>query len=159
MTKHFLMLFATLVFIGGFAYAQPDDDDFPTRGPLHERLNLNESQKTQMQKLGLNLQRKQTGLRAKVQSLRLDIKEQYLGDKPDRKIIEQRLKSINDTQLEMKYNMVDHWFAVNSMLTADQQKVWKEMAGKFMDRGREKMKQHLGRGPGIGPRGMRMNRP
>lgn len=168
MKRSLLMMLAIMMIAPAFALAQPDDDDdFPLRGPLRERLNLTESQQAEMQKLHLALQRKQTALRAKVQAFRLDIKEQYLADKPDRKAIERSLKGISDVQHEMKLNMVDHWFAVNNILTPEQQKVWKQMAGRFMDRGAQALKQRFGRGPGqgmgpgqgFGPRGMRLHRP
>lgn len=151
MRQSLIAILAALSIATGIAYAQPDDDDFPRRGPMHERLNLTDAQESQMQKIRLDLQRKQMPLKAKIAALRLDVKEQYMSDKPDRKAIERALKNITDTQLEMKSNMTDHWFAVNNILTPDQQKVWKQMAGRFIDGAGRGLREHQGWGPGFGP--------
>ncbi|HXG00026.1 MAG TPA: Spy/CpxP family protein refolding chaperone [Bacteroidota bacterium] len=121
----------------------------PGRGPMHrpggpppreaiiERLNLTDAQQSQMRKLHLDLMKKQTPLRSKIQTLRLEIQEQFLADKVDRAAIEKNLKAISDTQHQMKLNWLDHWYQVNAILTPEQQKIWKEAPGMFGARVRE----------------------
>jgi len=130
------------------AFAQPQrmqmrDGKGPGPARMMEELKLNESQKTQMQKMHINLMKKQTQLHAKIQGLRLDTKELFLADKVDRKAIENNIKAVNEVQEQLKLNKLDHWFAVNAILTPDQQKLWKDVP------------MHMGKGKGAG-RGMRM---
>lgn len=154
MDKYLALLFALA--LAGTAVAQPG------RGPMHrphmppahealiQKLNLTEAQQTQMKKLHLDLMKKQTLLRSRIQTLRLEIQEQFLADKVDRAAIEKNLKAISDAQHQMKMNMLDHWFQVNAILTPEQQKVWKEAPGMLGARMREGARQ--------GMRGMMMHR-
>lgn len=121
----------------------------PPRPPndMHQRifkkLNLTEAQETQMKKLRIELMKKQTQLHSKIQTLRLDNKGQFLADKVDRNAIEKNIKAITGLQEQLKLNMVDQWFAVNSILTPDQQKVWKNAAMEMGDKMRDGMKQRV----------------
>lgn len=99
------------------------------RKALAEKLDLTESQQSQFQKLRLEHEKKMLQGRNKVQEARLDLKALYLAEKPDRSAIEKTLKSISDLQHQQKMAMVDHWFMVHSMLTPEQQKIWKNHAG------------------------------
>ncbi len=131
------------------AFAQPG------RGPLHrphmrpaheaiiQKLNLNETQQNQMKKFHLDLMKKQTALRSKIQTLRLDIQELFLAEKVDRAAIEKNIKAITDVQQQMRMNMLDHWFQVNAILTPEQQKIWKNAPGMIGQRIREGMKQGM----------------
>jgi Spy/CpxP family protein refolding chaperone len=124
------------------------------RGPMAQRfgerhealikeLKLTEAQETQMQKLRIELMKKQTQLRSRVQTLRLDSKELFLADKIDRKAIESNVKAVTDAQEQMKLNFIDHWFAVNQILTPDQQKIWKKHAMAMGERMRVGMRQGM----------------
>jgi len=122
---------------------QPRPEMRPAHEALIEKLNLNETQKNQMKKLHLDLMKKQTALRSKIQTLRLEIQEQFLADKVDRAAIEKNLKAISDAQHQMKLNMLAHWFDVNAMLTPEQQKIWKEAPGIVGQRMRQGMREGM----------------
>ena len=127
------------------AFAQPQrqsrpQNDSPHKRGIFKQLNLTESQQTQMQKLRIQLMKKQSQLRSKVQTLRLDTKELFLAEKVDRSALEKNVKAIGDVQEQMKLTLVDHWFEVNTMLTPEQQLVWKKHALVLGDQMREKMK-------------------
>ncbi|MDL1892535.1 periplasmic heavy metal sensor [Sphingobacteriales bacterium CHB3] len=121
-------------------------------GPRHTavlaKLDLTEAQQTQMEKLRIDMMKKQTELRSKIQSLRLDIKSAFLADKVDRSAIEKNIKAITAAQDQQKMNMLDHWFAVNNILTTEQQKIWKRHAATMGERmgGRDGMQHSPGRG-------------
>lgn len=147
---------ATLAF-AATALAQPPRGPMPQRGmiPPHEaiieQLKLTEAQQDQMKKLRLDLMKKQTALRSKVQTLRLEIQEHFLADKIDRAAIEKNMNAISDAQHQMKLNMLAHWFDVNSILTPEQQKIWKNAPMAFgqqmrhgMREGMRRMMQHRG---------------
>lgn len=128
------------------ALAQPPRGPMGPRGmgpryqALIDELKLTDTQQAQMEKIRLDLMKKQTALRSKVQTLRLDIQEQFLADKVDRPAIEKNLKAITDVQQQMKMNMLDHWFQVNAILTPEQQKIWKSAASHWGQRMREGMR-------------------
>ena len=149
---------AMLLAASTLAFGQPSDrqhmgDQMRQR---HERLagalHLTDQQESQMKKLHLDLERKQAQVRSKIQLARLDMKEIYLSDKIDRGAIEKSLKQISDFQYQQKLNFVDFWFSVNSMLTPEQQKTWKQHVGEMAGRMRQRMGQMmrgrmLNRGP------------
>lgn len=110
---------------------------------LKEKLNLTDEQETKIQKLRIELMKKQTQLRSRVQTLRLDSKELFLADKVDRKALESNIKAISDAQEQMKLSFVDHWFAVNAILNADQQKIWKQHAMQMGERMKGKIREGL----------------
>jgi Spy/CpxP family protein refolding chaperone len=122
----------------------------PGKGPHHQslidELKLTDTQQAQLEKIRLDLMKKQTPLRSKVQTLRLEIQEQFLADKIDRAAIEKNLKAITDLQQQMKLNMLDHWFQVNAILTPEQQKIWKSAPMRWG--------QHMRDGMRMGMRGM-----
>lgn len=149
---------AILLSAAALAFGQPQDR--PRMGDQmrggHDRLitslHLTDQQESQIKKLHLELERKQAQVRSKIQLARLDMKEIYLSDKIDRTALEKLMKQVSDLQYQQKLNFVDFWFSVNSTLTPEQQKTWKQhigqMAGRMRDRMREGMRgRMMNRGP------------
>ncbi len=153
-----LLLLATAAFM---AFAQPPGGQrranrMNAKPQLAEALNLTDQQKTQVEKMHLDLERKQAQLHSRIQVARLDMKEAYLADKIDRSAIEKSVKQVSDLQSQLKMNFVDFWFSVDGILTPDQQKAWKQHAMGMMDgmRGRLRDRMHMGgRGMTPGPPG------
>lgn len=149
---------AMLLAASTLAFGQPQErqrmgDQMKQR---HERLvgalHLTDQQESQIKKLHLELERKQTQVRSKIQLARLDMKEIYLSDKIDRSALEKSLKQVSDLQYQQKLNFVDFWFSVNSMLTPEQQKTWKQHVGEMAGQMRQRMSKMmrgrmLNRGP------------
>jgi nickel and cobalt resistance protein CnrR len=98
-------------------------------GNRHEammaKLNLTDDQQAQMEKLRIDMQKKQTALRAKIQIARLDMQELFNATAPDRNAIEKKMKEIGDLRLQQELNQLDHQFAVRGILNPEQQKIWK----------------------------------
>jgi Spy/CpxP family protein refolding chaperone len=86
-----------------------------------------------MQKLHLELQKKQVAIHSKIQTERLDMKELFIGDNPDRAAIENHMKAVSDLEYQAKLNHLGHWYDVKAILTPDQQKTWKEKFGEFWE--------------------------
>jgi Spy/CpxP family protein refolding chaperone len=99
---------------------------------LKSELSLTAAQETDLQKLRIDLEKKQTQVQSKIRTERLDLKSLFLADNPDRAAIEKGLKTISDLQFQLKVNGLDHWYAVKSILTPEQQKTWKKKMGGFM---------------------------
>ncbi|MBI4810760.1 MAG: periplasmic heavy metal sensor [Ignavibacteriales bacterium] len=139
-------LFLFIILATSMIAAQPqwdDDDDMtpPPHGirPLCEKLDLTADQQKQFDKMQSDIQKKQIDIRSKVQSLRIDIKDLFKEDNPDKGKIESKMNEVTKLQGEMKKNHLDFWFGVNKILKPEQQKIWKEHRMIF--------------GAGMGPRG------
>lgn len=104
-------------------------------------LNLTEQQQTQMQKLRLDMQKKQVALQSKIRLARIELQEIYLADNPEKSAIEKKMKEISDLQYQVKVAHVDHQFAVKNILTAEQQKIWKK---HMMNAGMDMREREMG---------------
>ncbi len=136
--KPVLILF--LMFVTTAALGQPDRSnmDHPRRTGerLMERLKLTPDQEKQFSKLRTDMMKKQVDLRANIQKDRIDLGSLMHADNPSKGSIESKQKDINNLQGEIKLNRTEFWFAVNSILTPDQQKEWKQLPEFLMHRGR-----------------------
>lgn len=148
-------LMALLLFISFVGLAQPSERARPMehmreKGKnLKADLNLTAAQEKDLQRLRIDLEKKQTQVHSKLRLERLDLKGLMLADNPERAAIEKGMRSVSDLQFQLKVNMLDHWYAVKSILTPEQQKIWKEKIGGFMgemnDHGGRMMKHREGR--------------
>ena len=147
-----LMILSTTV-----AAAQPDPPHMQrqrvtvTAQPMLEQLNLNDQQQEQMEKLRADNHRAQVQTRSKIELARIDLRELYNAEKTDRSAIEKKLKEISDLQHQLKLNHLNHFFAVNNILTPEQQKIWKKHIGGMGDQVRERVMRRMGRGMGRYP--------
>lgn len=96
------------------------------RQKMMEDLNLTEEQQAQVRKIRSDVQREQISLRAKIQTLRLDVRDLFAEIKPDKSKIDTKITEIGRLQNEMKLNHVSAWFGINKLLTPEQQKIWKK---------------------------------
>jgi Spy/CpxP family protein refolding chaperone len=99
------------------------------RAQMAEKLNLTDQQKLDMQKLRIEMQRKNIPLQSQIRLARLEIQQLMLADKPDRAKLEKWMREVSDLQLQIKLNGLDHMFAMKNLLTPEQQKLWKEQRG------------------------------
>ncbi|TAK54908.1 MAG: periplasmic heavy metal sensor [Bacteroidetes bacterium] len=140
-----LMLTTTIVL------SQPrwmDDDDNtgmmpPDRREFMEKLDLTDKQQDQVKEYRSGFQKKNIELRAKVQTMRITLRELFDADEPNQSSIESQLTEISKIQNEMKLNATSFWFNVNKILTPEQRELWKEH--------REGMNQEFGNRMGMGP--------
>jgi Spy/CpxP family protein refolding chaperone len=119
---------------------------------MEEKLDLNADQQKKVEVLRSDMQKKRIDLAAKIKTLRVELKDLYNSDALDQKAIESKMTEISRLHNEMKLNHTDFWFSVNKLLTADQQKIWKEghrMNRPGMKEGRE---GRFGHGGGRGER-------
>ncbi len=88
---------------------------------LMERLNLTTEQKTQMRKLWTDLEKKQIPIHSKIQLARVEIRELFMAEKPDRAAIERKMKEVSDLQYQTKLNNLDLALAARGILSKEQQ--------------------------------------
>jgi Spy/CpxP family protein refolding chaperone len=101
------------------------------RANVADKLNLTDQQKKDMQKLRIDMEKKNTPLESQIRLARLEIQQLMLADSPDRAKIEKQMKEVSDVELKIKLNRLDHAFAVKGILTPEQQKIWRENRGGF----------------------------
>jgi Spy/CpxP family protein refolding chaperone len=137
MYRTFGLAIAVSLLMASLASAQPEAGTIPEHESMRlhqklpDRLGLSDQQKDQMRKLRLGLQKDMTQLHAKIRIERLDLQELFTAEKLDRGAIEKKVSAISDLQHSVKMKMLDHMFAVNALLTPEQQKIWKEHMGRF----------------------------
>ncbi len=157
------------MFVLTTAYSQNTQNrNFGPRHPrIEERLKLSDSQKADFEKLNADYAKKRVEQQAKIKVAGIDLHSLLQADTPDRSALEKKVNEIGDLQAQNRMLRIDHWFAVNKILTPDQQKIWKEtleqpmrerFAGRMgrMSRGGMMMEhdgmmmQHNGPMPGVG---------
>ncbi len=125
-----LTLVAVLGILGGLAFAHARDDRSErshVRQDMMAELKLSDAQKEQIGKLRFEHQKSMIDARARTQKARLELRQLMHAEKPDRAVIDKSLRAVSDAQLQQKTLRVDHWFAVRSLLTPEQQEIWKNM--------------------------------
>lgn len=108
---------------------------------LPKELKLTDQQKADIQKIRLDQMQKRIDINAQIQHARLDYEKLASADNPDRDALAAKLDDIAKLRGELHKNLLDGWFAVNKILTPNQQKIWKKVLqhpGRFA----EKMRMH-----------------
>jgi Spy/CpxP family protein refolding chaperone len=99
---------------------------------LMRKLDLKEDQRTKVKAFRSQLRKDQIALRAKIQTLRVELRDLFDAGKPDKVATEAKVGEITKLQGDLKEKMVGFWFDVNSILTPEQQKIWKHVPQEFM---------------------------
>ncbi len=100
-------------------------DQRPFRQDLMEKLNLTDSQKKDVEKLNTDFAKRRVEQQAKISTARIDLRALLKSDAPDKDAIEKKIGEIANLQAQNRVLGVEHWFAVNKLLTPEQQKLWK----------------------------------
>ncbi|HTY01121.1 MAG TPA: periplasmic heavy metal sensor [Bacteroidota bacterium] len=153
MKRQFVALVLGLALVASTGFAQPDPGGKGPAGQnmrrqMVERLNLTDQQKQEIGKLRAEFQKTMIANRAKVQSLRVDLRTEIAADNPDRGAIEKTTQAISSVQAQMKMDLIGHLFAVRALLTPDQQKIFKnelmQIGGRMHQMVRNRMMGGMG---------------
>jgi Spy/CpxP family protein refolding chaperone len=155
MKRILAFMLASILLVGtGSALAQPPTDEdmpqAPHSKPLIGRLNLNDQQKKQVEQLRFDMQKQLIGVRSRLQTARLELRQLLSADNLDKVAIEKKMNEIAQIRVQKESVRLDHWFQVNKLLTPEQQKVWREvLKHPFRARAQAWMGQRMrdGRGP------------
>ena len=160
MRSYLLSLLMAMLVGGVVLFAQEDEQGPPmqrrqghfARPALMAKLKLTDDQKSQMKNIKFETSKKEIELRSHVALSRLELGRLVMADTPDKAAIEKKMNEVAANEVSLKMNKLNGWFQANSVLTPEQQKVWREVlrmeAMKKMGRGEMERNQ---RGP--------MNRP
>ena len=164
-TKKAVTLMVFLLFGTMLSVAQ---DRRPMGGPgghapmammgIMEDLKLTDDQKKEVQKLHLDLAKQQVAQGAKVATARIELQEVLRADNPDKGAIEKKMNEIAQLGVQSHMQRLNQWFAVNKILNADQQKIWKHVLetaganregarGMMMNRRSMRMRHPMGPNP------------
>ncbi len=87
--------------------------------PTPEQLN-------QMEKMKSDLEKQQVQTRAKMQTAGIELRDLLSAAEPNKEAVMKKLDEVAKYRVEMVKNRIEQWFAVNKILTPEQQKIWKE---------------------------------
>jgi len=128
--------------------AGPHDRQMYGRGRIAEKLKLTDDQKKEFAKLRDGLEKSAITTRSKIQLARVDLRQMYAEEKPDRSKIEDKAREIGKLETDLKLARTGFWFDVNNILTAEQKATWKklpEMMGGHGNSFMRKMRMRVGR--------------
>jgi len=156
-----------------FAYLSPDEgsmdmfmpegEDMPQQGieeagiPPHSqghdgvavlpqmlgKLKLTDTQKKDVEKIVFDAAKETIAQKAKVATARLELRQLLKADSPDKNTIEKKINEIADLSAQIHVDHVDGWFAINKLLTPDQQKIWKHALAARPQMGHGKFAKHF----------------
>lgn len=160
MKRIMISLLSMLLLLSTISLGQPHKQSRPFKGEgpsmeCMEDLKLTENQKKDFEKIRFDSMSEMIDMRSKMAKSRLELQKLFQADAPDRSAIEKKLGEVSQVQNQMAQKRINNWFAVNKILTPDQQKVWKKTLDQgHIGRGHDGMKQRSMRGRMMKP-GMR----
>jgi len=130
----------------GQLIAQLVEEDDPLdaipQQPLIERLKLSDQQKKQVEQMRIEMEKQMVDVRSRVQKAALDLRQLQSAENLDKAAMEKKIGEIAQLRGQMASMRLNHWFEVNKLLNADQQKVWREVLKHPL---RERLREFRGR--------------
>ena len=117
------LLIATLL-MTTVVLAQPGHSFGKARIGLDDQLKLIPQQVEQIQKSRTTLQTKCIDLRADLQKLRLELREQMRADRPNKKTIDATIDKVAAKQAALEKLRVEHQLEVRALLTDEQRQTF-----------------------------------
>jgi Spy/CpxP family protein refolding chaperone len=123
-------------------YSQPAEGKGPRK--FIEQLKLSEEQKKDFDKIHVDMEKQEITQKAKNETARVELRQLFKADSPDKSAIEKKMNEIADLEVQMHMIRVNSWFEVNKMLTPEQQKTWKKALeyGSEMQQRKMEMDHH-----------------
>ncbi len=93
--------------------------------PMLVKLKLTDVQKKDVDKIVFDAAKEAIAQKAKVATARLELRQLFKADNPDKNEIVKKINEIAELSTQIHINRIDGWFAINKLLTPEQQKIWK----------------------------------
>jgi len=110
----------------------PPSDRGDARGRVLRELKLSDDQQRSIESLRFEMRKKAVEQQARLKTARLELAELFRAEQPNQPAIQKKIGEISQLQSQQRLLLVDHWFAVNKLLTPDQQKIWKKASAQFL---------------------------
>ena len=122
-------------------------------GPIIEQLALSDEQQKQFDAMATDFRKSAVDTRAEIAKARIDLMALLKADNPDQGKIAKQLGAISTLESGAKTQALNHWFAVNKILSAEQQKVWKKHLLRLVEdrMGQRQMRQGRDSSRRMGP--------
>ncbi len=108
-----------------------------------EKLNLTEVQKKDVDNIRVDMEKQAVSIRANLATAKIDLRQLLKADTPDKSTLEKKLNEIADLSVQVHINRLNAWFAVNKLLTPEQQKIWKKVLENAPTAARQRMMNHM----------------
>jgi Spy/CpxP family protein refolding chaperone len=135
-----LMVAAVMIF-GTQLYGQPNEAKQIKK--FMEKLNLTDEQKKDVEKIHFDAEKQTIAQKAKVETARVELRQLLKADAPEKSAIEKKISEMADLKVQMHMIKINSWFAINKLLTPDQQKTWKKVLEHGLALQRYKMMKHM----------------
>jgi len=119
------------------AFAQP-----PGHGMMMKELKLTDQQQELFDKVTFDTQKKMIELKAKVATLKLELRRLMDAESLDKSAIEKKMNEIATTEVAIRMNHINGWSEKNKALTPEQQKIWKKVLAHGPEQMKRKMMMH-----------------
>ncbi|MCX6121792.1 MAG: periplasmic heavy metal sensor [Ignavibacteriales bacterium] len=136
-----VMIAAVLMLFSAQLYSQLDDTK-----QIHKfmgKLNLTDEQKKDVEKIHFDAEKQTIAQKAKVETARIELQQLLKADAPDKASIEKKINDLADLKVQMHMIKINSWFAINKLLTPDQQKTWKKVLEYGPELQRHKMMRQM----------------
>lgn len=124
MITRMLILTLAAAFIATVVVAQNEGPAPAAR--LMKKLNLTDQQQSDVGKLMVDHAKKMVDQKAKLANAIIDLKVLLKAQEPQQSAIDKKIREIADLKVQEQSMRLNMWFAVNKILTPDQQKLWKQ---------------------------------
>ena len=121
-----VLMVAVLMVFSTQLYSQPDHGSKQIKKFIG-KLNLTEAQKKDVEKIGFDMAKQMVAQKAKLATAKIDLRQLLKADTPDKSAIEKKISEMADIGVQLRMNKINSWFAINKLLTPDQQKIWKKV--------------------------------
>jgi Spy/CpxP family protein refolding chaperone len=111
------------------------------------KLNLTDAQKKDVEKIHFDAEKQTVAQRAKLATGRIELQQLLASENPEKPAIEKKINEMADVGAQLRIIKLNSWFAVNKLLTPDQQKIWKKVLENAPGMERQRMMNRMGRRP------------
>jgi Spy/CpxP family protein refolding chaperone len=140
MKKLGVFVAVALVMVSASLYSQPVEGKGSRK--FIEQLKLTEEQKKDVDKIRLDMEKQEIAQKAKNETARVELRQLFKADNPDKSAIEKKMNEIADLEVQMHMIKINSWFDINKLLTPEQQKTWKKALEHGSEMQQRKMKMN-----------------
>jgi Spy/CpxP family protein refolding chaperone len=111
------------------------------------KLNLTDAQKKDVEKIHFDAEKQTVAQNAKLATGRIELQQLLASENPEKSAIEKKINEMADVGAQLRIIKLNSWFAVNKLLTPDQQKIWKKVLENAPGLERQWMMDRMNRRP------------